>query len=579
MIKGVEVEVEAEEVAEDAGVGQKKYEEPGPSGSAADFLLGEEMEGDPLGREEVEAAAIKINDSNKCQCLSSSIVSTTAVYDDQVAAVIDIDFNPHIDGGIPEDLLVDSSVDVNNAINQAETIVMHDHLSDILAQVDEDLLAPAVNVNIAVDDVQVFEATAPVDEDQVEDELSVDKHLPVKKTMPKRKHKFGKGARRGGNRKSCRQVDPTPLVARERPAADLDTSPIFIPVKRMNEKQRHWSLHCTKKKLVCAKKKAVTTSKKLTAAKAQCTILAKLAQDRRKESNLAHQKATSEVNAIRAEAEKRLHVSECEIADAKELCDKSVAEAQHKIIVEQVFVSTKAKAKAAITRKRLAKELLLHQRECDSTINGMKHMLRSALKRKDKMSSAILQKQAAKSRVIIKGYKSDNATQAAKLRVIIKQYERDNATSIATISNLEEKVATLDATLEQMKRSHKDALIDLMTTHRCKICSIHSQHFSNLLAEKKKQRIRMVNGRQLQNSLYDEMLDTRQRARDACKSIRSYDILSLQRLICMNEWRSKCSQIADNQDELVDRLCDMEVMEEQLQEYYDAAATSSNQIR
>jgi len=82
LIEGVEVEVEAEEVAEDVGVGQKKYEEPGPHGSAADFLLGEEMEGDPSGREEVEAAAIKINDSNKCQCLSSSIVSTTAVNDE-----------------------------------------------------------------------------------------------------------------------------------------------------------------------------------------------------------------------------------------------------------------------------------------------------------------------------------------------------------------------------------------------------------------------------------------------------------------------------------------------------------------
>ncbi len=58
----------------------------------------------------------------------------------------------------------------------------------------------------------------------------------------------------------------------------------------------------------------MTTSKKLTAAKAQCTILAKLAQDRRNETNLAQQKATSEVNAIRAEAEKRLHVAECEIA-------------------------------------------------------------------------------------------------------------------------------------------------------------------------------------------------------------------------------------------------------------------------
>ena len=40
LIEGMEVEVEAEEVAEDFGVGQKNYEEPGPRGSAADFLLG-----------------------------------------------------------------------------------------------------------------------------------------------------------------------------------------------------------------------------------------------------------------------------------------------------------------------------------------------------------------------------------------------------------------------------------------------------------------------------------------------------------------------------------------------------------
>ena len=146
------------------------------------------------------------------------------------------------------------------------------------------------------------------------------KPLLLRKKMPKRKHKFGKGAKRGGDRKSCRHVlptalvdptaialvDPTALVARER------LTP--IPVKQMNKKQLHRSLHCTTKKLVCAKKKAVTTSKKLTASKAQCTILAKLAQDRRKESNLAHQKATSEVNAIRAEAEKSIHFAESEIA-------------------------------------------------------------------------------------------------------------------------------------------------------------------------------------------------------------------------------------------------------------------------
>ena len=100
------------------------------------------------------------------------------------------------------------------------------------------------------------------------------------------------------------------------------------------------------------------------------------------------------------------------------------------------------------------------------------------------MSSAILQKQAAKSRVIIKRYKRDNATLTLTSIATIKQYERDNATSMATISYLEEKVATLDTTLEHLKRSHEDALIDLMTTHRSKILSIHSQHFSNLLAEK-----------------------------------------------------------------------------------------------
>ena len=84
----------------------------------------------------------------------------------------------------------------------------------------------------------------------------------------------------------------------------------------------------------------MTTSKKLSAAKAQCAILAKLAQDFPKESNLAHQKAKIELNYSRDEAEKRLHVAESEIAASKELCHKAVAEAHDKFIVERVFVST-----------------------------------------------------------------------------------------------------------------------------------------------------------------------------------------------------------------------------------------------
>jgi hypothetical protein len=46
----------------------------------------------------------------------------------------------------------------------------------------------------------------------------------------------------------------------------------------------------------------------------------------------------------------------------------------------------------------------------------------------------------------------------------------------------------------------------------------------------------------------------------------------------MKEWRSKCSQIADNQDELVDHLRDIEVMEEQLQEYSNINASLQNTI-
>ena len=380
---------EPEDLSESV-VCKKNYEEPGPRGSAAHFLLGVEMEGDPPGNENVEGGALSavsayclnnINDSNKCQ--SSSTID-------------------------------DDAVDVESAA----------------AAVDVESAAAAVDVvDIAVDNVQDFEVSAPVDEDNVEDDLAVDEHLPVKnskKKMPKRKHKFGKGAKRGGDRKSCRPVDPTALlvdptalVAMERPTATA-----AVPVKRMNNKQLHCSLTCTMKKLICAKKKATATAKKLSAAKAQCTTLAKIARDRRKESNLAHQNAESKVNAIRDEAEQRLHVAECEIADAKELCDKAVAQAQEKIIVERVIASTNAKAKSAMTRKRHAKELLLQQRECDITIIGMKRTLRSALKRKDKMHSAVLQKQAAKSRVVFKRYKRENATSIAT----IKRYKTEDFT-------------------------------------------------------------------------------------------------------------------------------------------------------
>ena len=307
MIEGGQVDVLAEEMEEDVGVDLsvgvcfQKYEEPGPCGSAGDFLLGEEIEGEQPGREEVVGDALiaaetdfsfNFNGSNKCQL--TSLIDVAPVDDDQVndsvapAAVNDIQ-----EAAIAIDLLA--------AVDQ-----------DLLAAVDvQDLLPAAVDMDIFVDHFHDFEATAPVDDNQVEYDLGVNMHLPVeRKKMPKRKHKFGKGAKRGGDRKSCREVDatalvdPTALVARERPTTTA------VPVKRMNKKQLHRSLHSTTKKLICAKKKATATAKKLSAAKAQCTIIAKIAQDRRKESNLAHQKAESEVNAIRDE-----------MKIAKALCD------------------------------------------------------------------------------------------------------------------------------------------------------------------------------------------------------------------------------------------------------------------
>ena len=70
---------EPEDLSESV-VCKKNYEEPGPRGSAAHFLLGVEMEGDPPGNKNVEGGALSavsayclnnINDSNKCQSSST----------------------------------------------------------------------------------------------------------------------------------------------------------------------------------------------------------------------------------------------------------------------------------------------------------------------------------------------------------------------------------------------------------------------------------------------------------------------------------------------------------------------------
>ena len=163
--------MEAEE--KDLSVGvvcTKKDEEPGPCGSAAHFLLGMDMEGDPPVTEMVEGDALmavsadlcfKTNYSNQCQ-FSCPINVAAAVNDDQVDAGFAVDDdsdiestapasnNDHVDFAINEDSNIESTAAVDNA------------------EVDKD----------QVDNVQDFETTtALVDGDQVKEEIAVDKHL------------------------------------------------------------------------------------------------------------------------------------------------------------------------------------------------------------------------------------------------------------------------------------------------------------------------------------------------------------------------------------------------------------------
>jgi hypothetical protein len=228
--------------------------------------------------------------------------------------------------------------------------------------------------------------------------------IVVKKKMPKRKRKFGKGATRGGNQKSRQSgtVDQLVFAAEGGAAADIQAtvSATSVAIKPMNRKQLKSSLDWTTKKLKCAEKNEATTAKKLTAAKALCTVLAKLAQEQQKEGHLAHLQAESKINAIHKETEKKLNVAACEIATAKRMTDDAVSNAQDKIIAkrgihqdkiiaERAFHLAKANAMAVTTCKQHTKELLLQQEECNILVYDMKSTLKSNQKNHTKSTRII----------------------------------------------------------------------------------------------------------------------------------------------------------------------------------------------
>ena len=90
---------------------------------------------------------------------------------------------------------------------------MIDDNPDIDAEVDEDFVA-AVPVDIAVNNVREFEATAPVEDV----DIAADKPI---RSRPKTSNKFGRGKRRGGNCKSTVTID---LIVPAPQAADVGLS-------------------------------------------------------------------------------------------------------------------------------------------------------------------------------------------------------------------------------------------------------------------------------------------------------------------------------------------------------------------
>ncbi len=196
---------------------------------------------------------------------------------------------------------------------------------------------------------------------------------------------------------------------------------------------------------------------------------------------MAHHQAESEVNAIHKEAEKKLNLAACEIATAKRMSDDAVSNAHDKIIAEQGFHLAKAKATAVTTRERHMKELLLQQEECNIVVNDMKSAFRSTLKSNEKVVNGM--KSEFKSTL-----KSNENNHAKSTRIIQREVKDAKSTVLTyatTISDLEMKVASFDATQHQLKKSHENDMMELALAHPSKVHTIHACHASTIFEVKK----------------------------------------------------------------------------------------------
>ena len=176
-------------------------------------------------------------------------------------------------------------------------------------------------------------------------------------------------------------------------------------------------------------------------------------------------------------------------------------------------------------------ELNLQQVECDDAINQMQLSMRE----NEKKALGAGKRQAAKSRAVTKRHKKEGN----KYNRLIKGNLRDLSVFVAIIDDLGMKVTSHLRTQDELKESHKRAMAELMSSHWSKVDDLVSTHAFNLDVEKNTSRQRISSEWELQNVLYNEVLDSQPIKRHACKSVRSTKKLAAQRLQRMKDWRSR----------------------------------------
>jgi hypothetical protein len=330
---------------------------------------------------------------------------------------------------------------------------------------------------------------------------------PIHK-RPMTSNKFGRGKRRGGDRKSAVPVHAanTTLPAAEANDADMarDNRPQIIIKKKLTKAQIIRCLNTSKKKRQSAEDKFDVASKKLHTATNECKTLAALAQERPKESNYAFQRADSLINGMHDEMTTRLRLAARDVAAAKAVASDAVAHSSETSAKAIMAKCGYHYAKVCATYNRHAKQLSLHQRDFD---------------------------------VVVKDLKRTSKRQAKSDEVVI-------GNQAAMINHLETKVASAELSVHYMQnkleKEHREAISDLVVFQRSKVRDLKYCHVTNLAEEKKKLQIQLHTKQLRQSSLCNKVLDYRQHARAATKVGTMSIHLSYERLRRMKEeWRLK----------------------------------------